>query len=215
MRITKFGHACVRVEHDGTTLVLDPGGFTEREAVEGADVILVTHEHPDHYHPDHLRSCDARVVTIDGVAAQVRAGAVDLVERITEVAPGDTVAAGSISVSVVGVDHAVIHPDLPRIHNSGYLLDVGGVTVYHPGDALTAPGEPVDLLLAPASAPWLRVGDAIDFVREVGAPRNLAIHDGTYSDFGHGVVDMLMENLNAPRGLGWTRLTAGEDLPAV
>ena len=30
MRITKFGHACVRLEHDGTTLVLDPGGLHRR-----------------------------------------------------------------------------------------------------------------------------------------------------------------------------------------
>ena len=32
LRITKFGHACVRVKHDGVTLVVDPGGWTEPEA---------------------------------------------------------------------------------------------------------------------------------------------------------------------------------------
>ena len=215
MRITKFGHACVRIEHEGTTLVLDPGGFTEREAVEGADVVLVTHEHFDHYDAEHLRACDARIVTIDGVAAQIRQGAPDLVERLTEVAPGDTFDAGSVAVRVVGVDHAVIHPDLPRIHNSGYLMDVGGTKVYHPGDALTAPGETVDLLLAPASAPWMKVGEAIDFVREVGASHNLAIHDAIYSEAGHGVVATMMEKLNGPRGLGWTRLQPGQELPAL
>lgn len=213
MRITKFGHACVRVEHEGTTLVLDPGGYTEREAVEGADVVLLTHEHPDHFDVDHLRASDAPVVTIAAVAARIRTDAPDLAERLTEVAPGDEFAAGPVSVGVVGTDHALIHPDLPRVDNSGYLLDVGGATVYHPGDALTAPGVPVDLLLAPSSAPWLRVGEAIDFVREVGAVRNLAIHDGTYSAFGHSVVDSLMDRLNAPLGLGWTRLVAGQDLP--
>ena len=49
MRITKFGHACVRVEHDGATLVIHPGGWTEPEAVDGATAVLITHEHPDHY----------------------------------------------------------------------------------------------------------------------------------------------------------------------
>lgn len=215
MRIAKFGHACVRIEHQGTTLVLDPGGFTEREAVEGADVVLVTHEHFDHYDAEHLRACDARIVTIDGVAAQIRQAAPDLVERLTEVAPGDTFDAGSVAVRVVGVDHAVIHPDLPRIHNSGYLMDVGGTKVYHPGDALTGPGEAVDLLLAPASAPWMKVGEAIDFVREVGARHNLAIHDAIYSEAGHGVVATMMEKLNGPRGLGWTRLQPGQELPAL
>ncbi|MCW2768011.1 MAG: hypothetical protein JWO11_3970, partial [Nocardioides sp.] len=28
MRITKFGHACVRIEYDGKAIVLDPGVFT-------------------------------------------------------------------------------------------------------------------------------------------------------------------------------------------
>src|SRR6478735_4968853 len=37
MRITKFGHACVRLEHEGTTLVLDPGMFTDPEAIDAAD----------------------------------------------------------------------------------------------------------------------------------------------------------------------------------
>lgn len=214
MRITKFGHACVRIEHEGTTLVLDPGGFTDREAVEGADVVLITHEHFDHYNADHLRACDAQIFTIDGVAAQIRDGAPDLVERLTEVAPGDTFTAGSVPVEVIGVDHAVIHPDLPRIHNSGYVMDLAGTKVYHPGDALTAPGQHVDLLLAPASAPWMKVGEAIDFVREVGASRNLAIHDAIYSEAGLGVVDTMMNNLNGPRGLGWTRLQPGQELPA-
>ena len=32
MRITKFGHACVRLEHDGKVVVVDPGMFTDPEA---------------------------------------------------------------------------------------------------------------------------------------------------------------------------------------
>src|SRR5690606_12453809 len=110
-------------------------------------------------------------------------------------------------------EHAVIHPELPRFDNSGYLLDLDGVRLYHPGDALTPPGEPVDILCAPASAPWMKMSEAIDFVREVAAPRNLAIHDAIYSEAGLGVVDAHMERLNGPRGLGWTRLAAREELP--
>ena len=68
MRITKFGHSCIRIEHDGHTLVVDPGGFTQPEAVDGADAVLVTHEHPDHYEPAHLARAGAPVFTIDAVA---------------------------------------------------------------------------------------------------------------------------------------------------
>ena len=113
MRLTKFGHSCVRIEHDGAVLVIDPGGWTDREAVEGATAVLVTHEHPDHYFPDHLLATDAPVWTIGAVAERLREDAPDVAERLSVVSPGDEIDAG-LPVTVVGERHAVIHPDLPR-----------------------------------------------------------------------------------------------------
>jgi L-ascorbate metabolism protein UlaG (beta-lactamase superfamily) len=210
MRITKFGHACVRIEHDGAVVVLDPGVFTEVEAVDGATAVLLTHEHPDHYHPDHLRACDAPVFTIDAVAARLREDAPDVAERLTVVGPDDRFDAG-LPVRAVGDLHAVIHDDYPRIHNSGYLLTVGDTTVFHPGDALTVPDTSVDLLLAPASAPWLKLSEAVDFVRAVGAPRSLAIHDRVYSEVGLGMVEQHMGNLLGD-SQEFVRLRDGADL---
>ena len=210
MRITKFGHACVRVEHDGAVVVLDPGMFTDAEAVDGATAVLITHEHPDHYLPDHLRACDAPVFTIDAVAARIREDAPDVAERVTVVTPDQLFDAG-VPVRAVGELHAVIHPDYPRFFNSGYVLSLGDAKIYHPGDSLTAPGEAVDLLLTPVSAPWLKVSEAVDFVRAVGAPRNLAIHDRVYSDVGLGMVDAHMGNL-LPDGLEFVRLPDRADL---
>jgi L-ascorbate metabolism protein UlaG (beta-lactamase superfamily) len=210
MRITKFGHACVRIEHDGAVVVLDPGVFTDAEAVDGATAVLLTHEHPDHYHPDHLRACDAPVFTIDAVAARLREDAPDVAERLTVVGPDDRFDAG-LPVRAVGDLHAVIHDDYPRIHNSGYLLTVGDTTVFHPGDALTVPDTSVDLLLAPASAPWLKLSEAVDFVRAVGAPRSLAIHDRVYSDVGLGMVEQHMGNLLGD-SQEFVRLRDGADL---
>ena len=209
MQITKFGHACVRVEHAGQRIVIDPGVFTEVGAVDGADVVLITHEHADHYHPDHLRATSARIYTIEAVAARIRADAPDLGDRLTVVTPGETLDLG-VPVEVVGEKHAVIHPDYPRFDNSGYLLTLGAERVYHPGDALTGPGVPVDVLLAPVSAPWLRIGDAIDFVRSVGAPRNLAIHDRVYSEVGLAMVDTHMANLVPD--LSFVQVPDGADL---
>ncbi len=210
MRITKFGHACVRVEHGSAVLVVDPGGWTEPEAVDGATAVLVTHEHPDHFLPDRLRAADAPVFTIEAVADRIREDAPDLVERLTVVAPDEEFDAG-LPVRAVGELHAVIHPELPRFHNSGYVVTAGEETLFHPGDALTGPGRPVDVLCAPVSAPWLKASEAVDFAREVGAPRNLAIHDRVYSEAGLGIVDGHFRLL-LPASQSYVRLVDGQDL---
>jgi hypothetical protein len=76
---------------------------------------------------------------------------------------------------------------------------------------LTGPGQPVDVLCAPVSAPWLKAAEAVDFAREVGAPRNLAIHDRVYSEAGLGIVDGHFGVL-LPETQSYTRLKEGEDL---
>jgi L-ascorbate metabolism protein UlaG (beta-lactamase superfamily) len=211
MRITKFGHACVRVQGDGGVVLLDPGVFTDPAALKGADAVLITHEHADHVHPDHLRGSDAPIWTIAAVERLLREQAPDVADRVTVVRPGDRLEVAGTAVEVVGEKHAVIHPDYDRFDNSGYVLESAGATVYHPGDALTAPGRRVDVLLAPVSAPWLKVAEAIDFVREVGAPRSLAIHDRVYSEIGLDMVATHMANL-LPDGQAFERREPGQDL---
>ncbi|WP_395693202.1 MBL fold metallo-hydrolase [Nocardioides sp.] len=211
MRITKLGHACVRIEHDGTTVVIDPGVFTDPSAVDGVDAVLVTHEHPDHYLAAHLEAADAPVFTIEAVAAKIREDAPAVAERLTVVRPGESFDAG-LPVRAVGELHAVIHPEFPRITNSGYVVDAGGTRVYHPGDALTGPGEEVDVLLCPVSAPWLKASEAIEFARAVRAPRNLAIHDRVYSEAGLGIIDAHMNAFLPKDGLEYARLADGADL---
>jgi L-ascorbate metabolism protein UlaG (beta-lactamase superfamily) len=211
MRITKFGHACVRVEHEGTTVVLDPGMFTEREAVDGADAVLITHEHPDHYLPEHLLATDGQVFTIEAVAAKIRQDLPQVAERLTVVTPGSTFDVG-LPVRAVGELHAVIHPEFPRITNSGYVLTLGETKVYHPGDALTEPGELVDVLLLPSSAPWLKASEAVEFARAVKAPRNLAIHDRIYTEAAHGILEIQMNAFLPAEGLEYVRRADGADL---
>lgn len=212
MRVTKFGHACVRVEHEGRTVVLDPGMFTEVSAVDGAGAVLITHEHPDHYAVDRLAATDAPIYTIEAVAARIREDAPEVAERVTVVAPGQSFEAAGLPVRTVGELHAVIHPEFPRFHNSGYVVGLGDAAVYHPGDALSPPGEAVDVLLAPVSAPWLKVSEALDFVREVGAPRSLGIHDRVYSEVALGMVDGHMARILDGTGLEFTRRPDGADL---
>jgi L-ascorbate metabolism protein UlaG (beta-lactamase superfamily) len=212
MRITKFGHACVRIEHGGQTVVIDPGMFTAPEAVDGAGAVLLTHEHPDHTDVERLRRTEAEIYTVDGVARALADAAPDLHERVHVLAPGTGLTIAGLQVETHGELHAVIHPELPRVHNSGFLVSDGTTRLFHPGDALTAPGEHVDVLCLPVSAPWLKIGEAIDFARGVGAAHNLAIHDEIYSAAGLGVADGHLGRFLGAAGLDYARIAAGTDL---
>lgn len=185
MRLTKFGHACVRIERDGTTLVIDPGAFTEPAAIEGADALLITHEHFDHFTQDQVRAALAanpglRIWTNRSVADQL-AG---LGGSVTVVGEGDAFEVGGIDVSVHGEWHAVIHPDTPRVGNIGFLLDG---RLFHPGDALTVPPQPVETLLVPLAGPWNKVGELVEYIREVKPGRALGIHEAVLSEIGLGI----------------------------
>jgi len=212
MRITKFGHACVRVESGSTTVVVDPGGWSEREAVDGASAVLVTHEHPDHLDPDNLRATDAPVYTIGAVARQIAEQAPDVAERVTVVKPGDVLDLG-IPVTVVGEKHAVIHPELQHFDNSGYLLEVEGRRIFHPGDAFTERPEALDLLLLPVHAPWNKVSEVIDYARGVGAPLSVAIHDGLLNERGLALAQRQLSGMLGEREQEYLRVEPGTEVP--
>ncbi|APE24909.1 MULTISPECIES: MBL fold metallo-hydrolase [Streptomyces] len=206
MKLTKKSHACVRLEKDGRTLVIDPGNFTEEDAALGADVLLVTHEHPDHFDEGRLRAAleadpAAELWTLRSVADRLSAA---FPGRVHTVGHGDSFTAAGFDVQVHGELHAVIHPDIPRITNVGYLVDDGAV--FHPGDALTVPDHAVDTLLLPVMAPWSKISEVIDYVRELGPRRAYDIHDALLTDLARPIYD---RQIGALGGTDHQRLAPG------
>lgn len=215
MRVTKFSHSCVRLSHDGGDVVLDPGTWSERDSLDGVAAVLVTHEHADHWAIDQLRATDAPVHTIEAVARQIREADPEVGERVVVVHPGDETEIAGFGVRVVGEKHAVIHPELPRFDNSGFVLSAGGQSVYHPGDSFELPGQDVDVFCAPVCAPWAKMSELIDLAREVGAPRTLGIHDLVYSERLLPLADGRMTDFLAAQGGRYSRPEPGEDLEGL
>ncbi|KAB2382713.1 MBL fold metallo-hydrolase [Actinomadura montaniterrae] len=207
MQLTKHAHACVVLEKDGTTIVIDPGKFTPdaEAAVAAADAVLITHEHFDHFDDALLGAAlDKRPDLHVYGPASVRGKLGEHGGRVRAVASGDALHIGEFAVTVHGERHAVIHSDIPIVDNTGYLIDG---RVYHPGDAYHVPDVPVDTLLLPTSGPWTKVGEAVDFVRGVRPARLLQIHELMLSELGQNSVAAMLNGLT---GLEMALLAPGD-----
>jgi L-ascorbate metabolism protein UlaG (beta-lactamase superfamily) len=198
MRIIKYTHACVRLEADGRVLVIDPGTWSEPSALAGADAVLVTHEHNDHV--DVLRLAGL------GVPVYAPAGADITGLDVTAVEPGESFTAAGFPVVAVGGRHAVIYDGDPNCVNLGYVV---AESIYHPGDSLHVPQEPVETLLVPAQGSWLKMAEAIDFVKAVNPRRTFAIHDGQINRHG---LDSVNGWLGETTDNGYRYLAPGESL---
>lgn len=177
MQITHFGHSCVLLETGSARLLIDPGTYSAGfEGLRELDAILITHQHPDHVDHNRLPALleanpNARLIADQGSIS-------DLADRGLHAAtanPGDALEFGGTAVNVVGGEHAVIHPDIPVIPNIGYLIDHGAF--YHPGDSFHVPEQRIDVLGLPTGAPWLKLSEAVDFLRAVAPRTATPIHE--------------------------------------
>jgi L-ascorbate metabolism protein UlaG (beta-lactamase superfamily) len=191
VRLQKLGHSCLLVEEAGSRLLIDPGclsaGF---EGLTGLQAVLISHVHEDHLDPDRIgalleRNPGARVVCDE-------ASAVPLAERGVAsqvVHAGDELDLG-VPVGVHGRDHAVIHPDLPNVPNVGYLV---ANRFFYAGDAFTLPGMPVEILAVPVGAPWMKMSEAVDWLRALRPRVAVPVHDygNVFAEMAYDLFDQL------------------------
>jgi L-ascorbate metabolism protein UlaG (beta-lactamase superfamily) len=204
-RVTWIGHGTVLVDLDGVRLLTDPllrnrvAHLQRRvpppsaEALRNLDAVLISHLHRDHLDLPSLR----RVAR--GVPLVVPRGAGRLLMRrgydvVSEVAPGDEVTIGAVTVQATEAQHhggrGVVGARGPAL---GFVF-AGTRRVYHTGDTDLFDGmreigdSALDLALVPIWGWGPRLGPGhLDPVRAAEAlvllhPRRaVPIHWGTYA----------------------------------
>jgi L-ascorbate metabolism protein UlaG (beta-lactamase superfamily) len=188
MELTHFGHSCLLAEFGVARLLFDPGTFSHGfEGITGLSAILITHQHPDHADPNRL---PALVEANPGAALYADPQtAAQLGGAWRAVHVGAEFSVGELSIRGAGGRHAVIHPEIPVIDNISYLIGDADhpVRLMHPGDALFVPDEPVEVLAAPAAAPWMKISEAVDYLRAVAPRHAVPIHQGIITPDARGI----------------------------
>ncbi|AXG79172.1 MBL fold metallo-hydrolase [Streptomyces paludis] len=210
MKLTKNTHSSVRLEKGGRALVMDPGLFGKPEEAAGANALLVTHEHPDHFNADLVRSLMESNPALElwSQATVTEALSAAFPGRVHTVGNGDAFIAAGFDVKVYGEYHGAIHRDLPKSQNVGFLIDDA---IFHPGDALTVPDRAVETLLFPIVAPWSKSEEVVDYIREVNPTRTIDVHNGLLGPAGDMIFGKVIETLTKPET---AHLAIGEDINA-
>ena len=204
MKLVKYEHACFTVEKDGQLLVVDPGNFSsDFIAPAGVVAVVITHEHPDHFDHDQLaaiidKNPEAVIVAHPSITSQIE------VFQTRSAMAGDKLNVGPFDLEFFGGQHAVIHQNYPTIANLGVMIND---LLYYPGDSFELPGDAsVDTLALPATAPWMKMSEAMDYLIAVHPRLAFPTHDAILSDEGRAIADRLLGMTAQKNNIEYRRL---------
>jgi L-ascorbate metabolism protein UlaG (beta-lactamase superfamily) len=172
IRITPIYHASFQIEYRGKVIQVDPFSAGDYRGAKKADVILITHTHPDHLDKAAIRRLakpSTEVVGPEAVTSQLQ----DLqqVRRNPDgtIRDGDSYGVGtdskrqSICIDAVPAYNIVRGPKPgqkfhPKGQFNGYVLTLGGKRIYIAGDTEATPEmkalKNIDVAFLPMNLPY-------------------------------------------------------------
>lgn len=213
MRIHKLKHCCLVIDlksKDGKArrILVDPGIYSveEHDRIKHADIVLITHEHADHFHIESLkalvkRAPDVSIVTDLGVGAILAKEGIE--HHVME--HGNSIDLKGVHIEAFGKDHAILHKSLPMMSNIGFFIEN---KLFFPGDAFTDPKKSIDVLALPVAGPWMKISEAIDYALELKPRVAFPVHDAGRGASTHRIPDMILNK----NGIEFIKLEEGGEL---
>jgi L-ascorbate metabolism protein UlaG (beta-lactamase superfamily) len=198
MKIKKLGHCCLLIETNGKKIMTDPGIYTTEEQIQelGIDLILITHEHLDHFHLESLKKVllnnpKAVIFTNDGVGKLLGEAGIKY-EVLKDKTARDF---EGVEIEAHDCKHEEIFQDYGQVLNTAYFIDK---RLFYPGDSFYNPSKQIEILALPVGGPWTRVKDSIAYALSIKPKVCFPVHDGMLKPFGtaHEVPNLALAVFN-------------------
>ena len=158
--ITAIKHASLRIQYDGLEIQVDPvaefAPATDYSKFPKADVILVTHEHFDHFDRDTittLRKDGTQIIANPAVQKMLGFGTVLANGESHALAKG--IALDAVPAYNTTPGHTQFHP---KGRDNGYVLTIDGLRIYIAGDTEDIPEmaklKDIDVAFLPCNQPY-------------------------------------------------------------
>ncbi len=211
MKITKFGHCCLLIEEKGVRVLTDPGAYTtEQNDLKNIDVVLITHEHIDHFHVDSVKKIlennpEAQIITNSSVNALLEKEGITGAQIVEDTQSFEY---KGINFTGFGKEHEEIYKERGRVMNTGYFV---ADKLYYPGDSFFVPDVKVDVLALPVGGGWLRIRDAINFALTVNPRLVFPVHDIMYNEIGIAITKRHPQDVLKENGINFVTLDLGKE----
>lgn len=205
MQITKYEHSCIEVKEGSSRLIIDPGIFSKSlNDFSIIDAVVITHEHQDHFDPVKIQSIikanpSVQIITTSQVAKALNS------KNAKTARLGEEYSIGKLKLEFFGEKHELF----TDVENIAVLVNN---RFYHPGDSYTLPNVPVEVLSAPASAPWLRVTEASKFITDIRPKIAFPSHNALLSEIGESIHYRILSNAAKGAKIDWKVLKPGESI---
>lgn len=207
MKLTKFQHACLVLEKEKSTLIIDPGTFTHDFIMpKHVDAIIVTHNHPDHCDPSLIEKIHRSFPKASLIAHESVTSQYSFMPTIT-VDANESLTVGPYHLAFIGGTHAPIAPSIQVPPNLGILIDE---CIYYPGDSFVTPpaDKKIAALALPVSAPWLTIDKVFTLLHTLRPTLAFPTHDAILSPDGQGLIDRMVGQVASEHGTTYKRLNS-------
>jgi len=163
LKISFIGHASLVLEIKGKIIHIDPWGeLADYSLLPKADLILLTH-----HHPDHLDTNAISKLMKNGTQIILTRAAFNIVNKGTVMNNGDKRTIGGITIEAVPAYNVTVGRDKfhPKGRDNGYILTIGGKRIYIAGDTENidemADFKNIDIAFLPMNQPYTMLPEQI------------------------------------------------------